>query len=418
MLYYYFRLLWYNYSMFDLSSPTSYIPTIFLTIVTVFIAILWKDARKNTHENTWDLPYFDEIALSMNYINNCILPDGRFKYMQNVDPEIAYKNNVYNSLRHAGTLYAMYQYEKLGLETKFKDNRILSCKYFIDRYLKVLDDDKNIIVSYPEEEGIKYHIAKTGAAGVALCALCNLYEEKELALPALRGLGEFILSMTDENGNVWAYYNLDNNTIDTQAEAIFYPAEAAAGLFYLYEIDPQQKWLDAIKNIIFRIVETRKPMNLEIPFDHWSALVVEKLLYNRLVSPEEIVRLKEYVEQMAIPILTNQITNPKNSYFGAFIDNIRPCSIGTFMEGLASIYFCTDNEQLKLVISKALSIGNYFLARVQVKTGINAGGLPNSANWVKPGVTPNAGIIRIDNVQHVVLGWLRYQKIINIIGHY
>ena len=418
MLYYYFRLLWYNYSMFDLSSPTTYIPTIFLTIVAVFIAILWKDARKNTRENTWELPYFDEIALSMNYLNNNIHPDGRFQYMQNVDPDIIYKNDVYNSLRHAGTLYAMYQYEKLGLETKYKDNRIASSKYFIDRYISKLDDDKYVVVSFPEEENIKFHIAKSGAAGVALCALCNLYEEKELELPVLRGLGEFIRSMTDEEGNVWAYYNLESNTIDTKAEAIFYPAEAAMGLLHLYEIDPQQKWLDTAKDIIFRIIELRKPMNLEIPFDHWSAMVVENLLFKRLATPEEVIKLKEYVEQMAIPVLTNQITNPKNSYYGAFIDNIRPCSIGTIMEGLASVYFCTDNEQLKLVLSKALSIGNYFLARVQVKTGVNAGGLPNSANWVKPGVTPNASIIRIDNVQHVVLGWLRYQKILNLTGQY
>ncbi len=418
MLYYYFRLLWYNCFMFDLSSPTSYIPTIFLTIVMVFIAIIWKEAKKSTHENTWELPYFDEIALSMNYLNNNIYENGRFQYLQNVDPEIVYKNDVYNSLRHAGSLYAMYQYEKLGLETRFKENRILSSKYFIDRYVTKLDDVKYVVVSFPEEEGIKFHIAKSGAAGVALCALCNLYEEKELELSVLRGLGEFILSMTDEEGNVWAYYNLENNTIDTKAEALFYPAEAAAGLLYLYEIDPQQKWLNAIKSIIFRIIEQRKPLQLDIPFDHWSAFVAEKLIFKRLVTPEESIRLKEYVEQMAIPVLTNQITNPKNSYYGGFIDNIRPCSIGTIMEGLASTYFCTDNEQLKLVITKALSIGNYFLARVQVKTGVNAGGLPNSANWVKPGVTPNASIIRIDNVQHVVLGWLRYQKILEITGQY
>ena len=53
-----------------------------------------------------------------------------------------------------------------------------------------------------------------------------------------------------------------------------------------------------------------------------------------------------------------------------------------------------------------------FLSRTQVKTGQNAGGLPNSANWIKPGVTPNASVIRIDNVQHVICGWLRFQNIL------
>ena len=419
MLYYYFGLVWYNCSMFDLSSPTSYIPTIFLVIVGVFISILWKDARKNTHEHTWELPYFDEIASAMNYINRNIYPDGRFQYRHNVDPEITYENNVYNSLRHAGTLYAMYEYEAIGLETKFKDNRILSSKYFIERYIRKLDDTRYVVVSLPEEEGIKYHIAKSGAAGVGLCALCNLYEEKEIELSVLRGLGEFILSMTDDDGNVWAYYNLETNEIDKNAEAIFYPGEAAAGLFYLYEIDPQQKWLDAIMKIIMNIIHTRKPMDLDIPFDHWSVMVIKNLLYKLLVKdPSDVEEMRAYAEQMAIPVLSNQITNPKNSYYGGFIDNIRPCSIGTVMEGLAYIYFCTENEQLKMIISKALSIGNYFLARVQVKTGVHAGGLPNSANWVKPGVTPNASIIRIDNVQHVILGWLRYQSILKITGKY
>ena len=405
--------------MFDLSSPTTYIPTIFIIMVGIFISVLWKDARKNTHDNTWELPYFDVIALSMNYINRNINPDGRFQYRQNVDSEITYKNDVYNSLRHAGTLYTMYQYEKLGLETKFKDNRIISSKYFIDRYIRKLDDSKYVVISFPEEEGINYHIAKSGAAGVALCALSNLYQEKEIDLPTLRGLGEFLLSMTDDEGNVWAYYNLETNEVDTNAEAIFYPGEAAAGLLNLYEIDPQQKWLNAVIKIIMNIVNTRKTMNLDIPFDHWSVYVIKELLFKLLVKNQnDVYDMRAYAEQMAIPVLSNQITNPKNSYFGALIDNIRPCSLGAIMEGLASIYFITENDQLKMILSKALSIGNYFLAKVQVKTGLNAGGLPNSANWVKPGVTPNASIIRIDNVSHVVLGWLRYQNILKITGKY
>jgi hypothetical protein len=404
--------------MFDLSSPTVYIPTIFLMIVGGFISVLYRDAKKNTREHTWELPYFSEIALSMNYINRNILEDGRFCYRNNVDPEITYDNTVYNSLRHAGTLYSMYLYEKLGLEMKFHDNRILASKYFIDRYLKKIDDDKYVVISYPEEEEIKFPIAKTGSAGVGLCALCSLYEEKEIELSVLRGLGEFILSMKNEEGNVYAYYNLETKEIDKQAEAIFYPAEAAAGLMALYEIDPQQKWLDAIKDIIMYIVSTRKTMDLNIPFDHWSVLVIEKLLNKKLVTPDEGSQMRAYAEQMAIPALSNQITNSRNSYYGAFKDNIRPCSLGTIMEGLASIYFCSENEQLKAIIFKALAIGCHFLAKVQVKTGTMAGGLPNSANWVKPGVTPNASIIRIDNVQHVVSGWLRFQHILKVTDKY
>ena len=137
--------------MFDLTSPTIYIPTIFITLVLIFISILYKDARKNTHENTKDLPYYGEIGLSMGYIGRNVLENGRFQYRKNVNPELEYDNTIYNSLRHAGTLYSMYMYEKYGLEMKYNEQRILSSKYFVDRYIKKLGDDKYMVVSIPEE---------------------------------------------------------------------------------------------------------------------------------------------------------------------------------------------------------------------------------------------------------------------------
>ena len=405
--------------MFDISSPAIYVPTIFLTLLAIFIAVLCKDSKKYTSENTKDLPYYHEIGLSMGYLGRNLEEDGRFVYRRNVDSEINYDNRVYNSLRHVGTLYSMYLYELLGLETRYKEARINSAQYFVKRYVKKIDDNKSVVVSLPEEEGIKFPIAKSGAAGIALAALCNLVDEADgITLELMQELGEFLLSMQAQDGNIYAYYDLNKKTIDKKAQAMFYPGEAAFGLLCLYEIDPQQKWIDgAIKAILF-LANDRKGFDLDMPFDHWSMLVVEKLLEKNVLDYEQTQTLKIYAEHMAIPILSNQITNPNNSYYGAFKDNVRPGSIGTIMEGLASVYFCTDNEPLKRIILKSLSIGNYFLSKTQVKTGNQAGGLPNSANWVKPGVTPNAGVIRIDNVQHVIIGWLKYQKILKITENY
>ncbi len=185
--------------MFDISSPTVLIPVIFLTIVAVFVSILYKDAKKNTHEHTKDLPYFQEISVSMGYIGRNILENGRFQYRKNIDSEITYENNTYNSLRHAGVLYSMYMYEKYGLVSKYKEERIKSSKYFVDRYIKSIGDGKNVVISIPEEEGIKFPIAKSGAAGVALCALANLYSENAIELEVLQGLGELIFLFLQDN---------------------------------------------------------------------------------------------------------------------------------------------------------------------------------------------------------------------------
>ena len=398
--------------MIDFMSPAILIPTVFIMIVVIYASIMNKDSKKYTHENTKDLPYYDEINMSLAYLSRNILENGRFKYRNNINPEILYDNIIYNSLRHAGTLYSMYKYEEKELETKYRDLRLISSKYFIDNYVKKFGKTKYIVISRPEEENINFPIAKSGAAGVALCALCNLLAEGEVKLEVLQGLGEFLLYMQNNDGNIYAYYDCKKKSINKTAEAIFYPAEAAMGLLELYKVDPQEKWLEAAKKTVNYIVKSRKTMDLDIPFDHWSVMAIEELLKNKYIPDEESGELRTYAEQMAIPVLSNQITNSKNSYYGAFKDNIRPCSLGTVMEGLGSIYFCTKNEQMKTIIYRSLAIGNMFLNKVQVKTSENAGGLPNSANWVKAGVSPNAGVIRIDNVQHVVLGWLKFQEIV------
>lgn len=405
--------------MFDISSPSVYIPVMFVTIVLVYVSFLYKDSRLHTRENTKELPYYTEIAMSMSYIERNLLEDGRFQYRKHIDSEIKIENDLYNSLRHAGVLYSMYMYERYGLVDKYKDARIKASKYFIERYVKKLGKDgRYMVVSLPEEEQIKFPIAKSGASGVALCALSNLYKDGEIDLKILQGLGDFILSMQGENGNIYAYYDIEKRRINKEAEAVFYPGEAAAGLMYLYEVDPQPKWLEAAKITVLYLAKIGKKMDFAIPFDNWSVLAIEKMFKNNLVTDEEKNILKSYAEQMAIPTLSDQITNRNNSYYGAFKDNVRPCSLGAIMEGLASIYFCIDNKNLKKVIFKSLSIGNMFLSKVQVKTGEQAGGLPNSANWVKQGVTPNASIIRIDNVQHVATGWLKFQNILKITGNY
>jgi hypothetical protein len=405
--------------MFDISSPSTYIPAIFVSIVLVFVSYLYKDAKKHTHENTVDLPYYTEIANSMGYIGRNIYENGRFRYRKHIDSEIIIEDDLYNSLRHAGVLYSMYMYEKYGLSTKYKESRLLASKYFIDRYVKKFGNKgKYIVLSVPEEEQLKIKIAKSGSAGMALCALSNLYAEGEIDLEILQGLGEFLLSMQSPEGDFYAYYDFEKKKINKEAEAVYYTGEAAAGLVYLYETDMQEKWLEAAKKAVLYLAKTGKELEMNIPFDSWAALAIEKMFKNKWVTDDEKGILRAYTEQMAIPMMSNQITNRNNSYYGAFKDNVRPCSLGSIMEGLASIYFCVENKQFRQLLFKSLSIGNLFLSKVQVKTGEQAGGLPNSANWVKPGVTPNASIIRIDNVQHVVLGWLRYQSILKITGKY
>lgn len=398
--------------MFDITSPAIYIPAIFLALVFALALLIAKDARFSREYPMEELPYYDEINLSIGYIKRNILENGRFKYRKNVDSSIKYDNKIYNSLRHAGILYSLYMYEKCGYKEDCKDYRLKTTEYFINRYVKKLGESRYVVVSIPKEEQINMPIAKSGATGIALCALANLLPEKRISADILRGLGDFLLYMQAPDGRVYAYFDLEAGKINKDAEAIFYTSEAAFGLLHLYEVDNQMKWLHAAKKAIFYVVKNAKEFDKDAPFDHWAILTIEKLLQKNWLLEDEKNILIAYVERILIATISNQITDKDNSYFGAFYENIRPGSIGTIMEGLAASYNCTDNEDFKELIYKSLSIGCLFLNKVQVKTGAQAGGVPNSANWVRAGVSPNASVIRMDNVQHVILAWLKFQQII------
>jgi hypothetical protein len=126
------------------------------------------------------------------------------------------------------------------------------------------------------------------------------------------------------------------------------------------------------------------------------------------LSHDERLLLERHAEQMANSILYQQEMDPANVYYGSLKGNIRPCSIGTKMEGMIAIYQIIDDKKLKIKVRKSLEAMNQFLEKAQIKEGDAKGGLPTSADWNTINAKKNADIIQIDNVQHVLSAWILY----------
>jgi hypothetical protein len=122
--------------------------------------------------------------------------------------------------------------------------------------------------------------------------------------------------------------------------------------------------------------------------------------------------LEKHAEQMANSIIYQQNMDSTDLYYGSLKGNIRPCSIGTKMEGLIAVYQIIDDKDLKIKVFKSLKAMNEFLEKAQIREGDAIGGLPNSANWNTMNAKKNADIIQIDNVQHVLSAWILYHKFI------
>ena len=384
----------------------------FVAAVTLILIYSFFKKPANSAENI-DINLDKSVLLSIEYLSKNTLPSGRFVYNSNVDPEIKYSNVRYNALRHAGTLYSMYLCEKYLQNYTLQEKRYQASEYFVKRYIKEVLPNKYAVVSDMKEEKLTSPQAKLGGSGLALIGLSNLYPDGKIDLKILRGLGDFIIYMQKPDGSFYSKFLVDKIKKDENFVSLYYPGEACLGLLYLNEVDPQEKWVKSAKKGLLYLADLRKDKGSDVPFDHWAMLATRKLFEtsNNGLLPGEKLLLQKHAEQMANSILNKQILEEKYQYRGAFSKNVRLCSIGTIMEGLVAIYYCTDDVQLKGRVLTALDLGTKFLSRYQVKEGETRGGIPTSAYWKLPNAEDKTKVIRIDNVQHVLSAWITYMQI-------
>lgn len=384
----------------------------FVAAVTLILIYSFFKKPANSAESI-DVNLDKSILLSIEYLSKNTLPSGRFVYNSNVDPEIKYSNVRYNALRHAGTLYSMYLCEKYLHNNTLQEKRYQASEYFVKRYVKEVLPNKYAVVSDMKEEKLTSPQAKLGGSGLALIGLSNLYPDGKIDLKILRGLGDFIIYMQKPDGSFYSKFLVDKIKKDENFVSLYYPGEACLGLLYLNEVDPQEKWVKSAKKGLLYLADLRKDKGSDVPFDHWAMLATRKLFEtsNNGLLPGEKLLLQKHAEQMANSILNKQILEEKYQYRGAFSKNVRLCSIGTIMEGLVAIYYCTDDVQLKGRVLTALDLGTKFLSRYQVKEGISRGGIPTSAYWKLQDAEDKTKVIRIDNVQHVLSAWITYMQI-------
>lgn len=385
-------------------------------VVLMFVAYFAGCKSSASIVNKSDTNIDKSISLAMEYLSKSTLPNGKFVYNANTNPNnpVKFAENQYNALRHAGTLYSMYLVERLYNDNSLKDKRLLASQYLIDNYIREIRPNIYAVVSKIEEEGGKTEQAKLGGAGLALIGLSNLYTDGKVDLKVIRGLGEFALYMQRENGSFVSKYDVTLRKKDESFESLYYPGEVAYGLLFLNEVDPQKKWVDCAKKALLYLAYSRKDKSLDVPFDHWAMLATRKLFEtpNNGLTAIEKKWLQVHAEQMAYSKLNEQIVDEGHTYQGGLLDNLRLCSLGTIMEGFVAIYYITDDEMLKQKVYNFLKLGTEFLARYQVKDGEMRGGIPTSAYWKLSNAPASSAVVRIDNVQHVISAWITFNELV------
>jgi hypothetical protein len=349
------------------------------------------------------------------YLARAIDDRGRFTYL--FEAKEARSEGGFNLLRHAGTLWAMFQVYRdsgdpavraaaerglahLGREYAWRDPRVPDA----------------IFLREGAEGRPKTGDVKLGACGLGILAYVEAEKAGIVLSPEDRallvGLGRGILAMQKEDGELTSYYA----TLDRPANprrSVYYPGEAILGLAELYKRDGDKVWLDAAQRAAdFQIQRRWKRAGIEvnIPPDAWLTQALEQLW---LATKED--RYKSYAYQLGDELLT--MTFPVNgrvppdlrgaTFTGERIQRVTPTSSrNEAVVAAARLAHAAGDEERSRRYLEAARAAAWF--------GVSQQFRPESVHFVR---APDAAIgaireanndnsVRIDGVQHAVSGFL------------
>jgi len=368
----------------------------------------------NTRENNLDEAY-PYLKLDWN----------QFLYQGHLGYDRYFKK--YNLLRHAGTIYALYQlYRYTDAADSRRDAYRIAADHAWEWALDTLDTETDeqgrpcaFVVEYKGNR--KKSIVKLGGTGLLLIALgerLSIIKERPEFYPAGqfekdvelgRQLANHVQRSQEPDGSFRSYWPYDGKP-EKRRRSLYYHGEAMLGLLRLYRHDPQPEYLACVQRAADHYIDERFKllgMRLYVPIDAWLMLTLNEL---DLAAPH-----KKYVDYCMT--LTDMMINdqfdatweiPYPDFDGGYFPyppSTTPS--GSRMEGIAACYLTArrngrDTEPIRACLERA--------ARFQVERIVR----PEFAHlYANPQralgafrQTPLANTTQIDANQHNISGLL------------
>jgi hypothetical protein len=199
------------------------------------------------------------------YFMHSVNKDGRFLY--SYDPAVGTAARGYNILRHAGTLYAMLETYECFPEEKLMKEAKKALHFLLSKVVPLSEKEDSVKVLVDKD------FVKLGGNGLTIVALAKYTDVTgdEQYLPLMRSMAEWILQTQDEKGNFSVHKQKFSTGEVSPFVSSYYPGEAMLALTRLYEVDPQEKWLDACEKQAEYLIHTRDKEETKetIEHDHW-----------------------------------------------------------------------------------------------------------------------------------------------------
>lgn len=344
------------------------------------------------------------LKKAANYLARAVNATGKFNYI--FKPDINYYPLEYNITRHAGTLYAMFEYCEF-----FPNQAVLNAgKRGLDFLLqKILAEDNSDSLCVLENG-----IASLGSSALSAVALQKYIQvtKDKTYLPILIGLGNFIVGKLQETGEFKPTKEFYLKEITLKVNPSRYaPGEAVLALLRIYSTDNNLKWLKAAEKAIYWLITVRDKIIPDFFHDHWLTYALNEIYQYR----KENIYL-EHARKICHSTLTQQTTDsPYPDWNGGYGRNPRSTPAATRGEGLYAAYslfkqYGKDKEFLQTIQDVYRQLVLFELSTQFLEESTLYFSNPIDALGGFQGAHTSTEI-RIDYVQHNMSSLLGYYKL-------
>jgi len=353
-------------------------------------------------------------ALGGHYLANKVEANGRFVYL--FDAQEGRPEGDYNLLRHAGTLWAMFQVHGATGEPGVREAALRGLENLSREYpWRDPRFPEAIFLREGPEGRPKLGDVKLGACGLGILAYVEaeragvVLSESDRAL--VTGLGHGILAMQKPDGELISYLTVAGRPPNPR-RSVYYPGEAILALVELYNRDGNRIWLDgAMRAADFQIGPRWKYAGIEVftPPDAWLTQALEKLW---IATKED--RYRDYTYKLGDELLRTTFPPHANvppdfrgaTFTGKVVRATPTASRNEAVVAAARLAFAAgDTERGKRYLEGAQAAAWFGIAQQFRAENVHFVHSPEKAlGGIRESITDNS--VRIDGVQHAVSGFL------------
>ncbi|TMW72323.1 beta-L-arabinofuranosidase domain-containing protein [Alteribacter natronophilus] len=309
---------------------------------------------------------WDAVALAKdNYYKHAVNSKGKFVY--SFLPDLNQKPDDYNILRHAGTTYSMIEtYELMPDDGLLKEiQRAIDFLLQQTKKLTINGHEVDVVV-----EGDLIKLGGNGLSIVALAKYTQVTGDRQY-LPIMQSMATWIYELQNGHDRFSVHKQKYSTGKDTDFVSHYYPGEAILAMARLYQVDGNEKWLDAGENEANYLINTRdNDATLKtIAHDHWLLYALNDLYRER---PKEMYLKHAFFVSEAIIRAQRLGDDLKPGWYGSYEKPGTPAStpVACRSEGLGAAYrlasdhgYHSEAEKYKSAIEEGIK----FQLQMQLK---------------------------------------------------